>query len=330
MECHYVPLHISKKCLDAMWYLTFNTNEWGGQLVPTFKNGQCQLDCHNIELVKGTGLDHHTDEKYYKGENGTFGEIQIAVTPLYHQVFQKFPLCDTDQHVNMFFHTHPLLMGRVLKSHDHIGQFSPPSSGDIFAHTVLSNYRNWKENKQMNTPIVMAFEGMYMYTILPHKFYTLVQRIEQVLAELDDELTEDEVEDAAIGELPQRVIDVLKQEIFDELRPLCDAGTTQVDTFMATYGRARFGIKAATEVHAELWACGSTDGATCPAPVLPSLNFPFYRTIQDPTIRAFLQDGKNNVFLRGLNDHGFHYDFYPAPFPAAGVTLMAPTTLTPK
>lgn len=326
MECTYVPLHISKKCLDAMWYLTLNKNEWGGQLIPKQKQGQCQLDCSNIKLVKGTGLNYHTDEKFYTG-NDNSRAVQIAVTPLYQEVFQKYPLCKTAHCVNMFFHTHPLLLTRDMPAHDHTAQFSPPSAGDIFAHTVLSNYRNWKENNQINTPIVMAFEGMYMYTIMPIKFCAVVHHIESLLAE--KKLSAAEQKDAAIGELPQHVIDIIKQEIFDELRPVCEKGATEQEHFIDNCrqeDKNSFDIQAAQESNSKFWSCGTSDTQQCPT--LPSLQFPFYETIQQDHVRQFLQ--KDNKLLKGLQAHGFHYDFYPAPFPEHGVTLMVPTTMVFK
>ena len=144
---------LPQQCLKAMHNLTLSRNEWGGQFFPKIQDGRCKLSC-DVKLIKGTGLDEHPDAKFYTGNSKT-RQVLIAVTPFYKEVFRQFKMCDDDtKSINMFFHTHPLLMGSDVQ-----GRMSPPSLGDIFAHTVLSNSRNYRQNRQLNTTMVMAFEG---------------------------------------------------------------------------------------------------------------------------------------------------------------------------
>lgn len=290
-----------------MWMLTLSSNEWGGQFVPRVSDGKCQLAC-DVDLIKGTGLDAHPDTKFYTGSAGQEQQrqVQIAVTPFYKEVFQVFPMCDGAATINMFFHTHPLMMRGAT------AQVSPPSLGDVFAHSVLSNSRNFRQNRQLNTTMVMAFEGLYVYSILPHKFRQIMDRIDRLVAEYTN-WTDSERELWTVGEAPGSVVDVIKMQIFDELREGHDQFARDVMAFVAAH-RGLFDIRGAPMVTDTLWECKGC--------VEPNLDFGFAKALGSNVLVRFCRENK---FVETLRLYGFNYDFYPALFDT-DICVLAPVT----
>ena len=294
-EFSYVECVIKAECLRAMHNLTLSTNEWGGQLRPKLDaDGRCTLSC-DIELIEGTGLNKHKDDRFYKGDRSD-SQVLIAVTPFYTEVFQQYRMCDRDGTINMFFHTHPLMLASSEQ-----GRLSPPSLGDLFAHSILSNSRNYRQNKQLNTTMVMAFEGLYVYYVLPHKFRKAMDRIDELAAAYEG-WTEDERAMWKLGEAPGHVVEIIKKEVFDELRD----GMVQNSQAMVKHVKqhpAAFDIRGAKVINDAKWGCKA-----CPQ---PNMDFGMANNLgTDPIVRF----ARNNPLLRHMNNKGFGYDFYPAPF----------------
>lgn len=191
-----IPIRIAQKCAHNLWLLTESDNEWGGQLLP---DKQCILHA-TTPLIKGTRvLPNHPDGPLYSN-------MQIATTPFYKEVFQKHPLCDTGHTINVFFHTHPA----------RYNDFAPPSVGDFIAHTLFSNYRNYIQNNQLNTCLVVAHEGIYVYYALTHRFRQFCADVADRWARLKRK-TAREKADYEIGELPPRMVQAIKKSLFATL-----------------------------------------------------------------------------------------------------------------
>jgi hypothetical protein len=303
MRFEYVDMVISARCLRAMWYLTLDGREWGGQLRPAIdRDNKCKLSCEDVKLIEGTGPEEHADGALYSG-NGS--AARVAITPFYEEIFQKSPMCGRDSRfINMIFHTHPLhMMGTIWAP-------SPPSLGDFVAHCVLGNYRNSRQNHgQLNAMVIMSFEGMYVYNILPWRFAQEVVRLNaDVLAVRQRrQLTESEAGLAALGHVPAEVAEATKKRLFNELRPLSEHGRAQSSAFIRANSNAA-SLSGAPHFGDSRWECATRD--TCG---VANLNFPMARQLLGrPDLVQLLQH--DSVFLHHLRDHGFTYDFFPAPF----------------
>lgn len=296
----YVPVTLTRECAVSLWTLTLSKNEWGGQLFPKKVNGQCLLTCDQ-NLIEGTGLeDNNEDNSFYAGDKKKVQKVLIAVTPFYEEIFQQYPLCDSGHKVNLFFHSHPLLISVR-------GAITPPSIGDFFAHTLLSNYRNYKQNGQLNTAIVASFEGLYVYFALPHRFLKFKNRVEALWAAKESKSKREFIE-FAYGELPNWLIDVVKTEVFNELR---DGFTQFMQHYVIMALQNGTELAGAPLVRNKQWNCkGCGPG---------ELNFPFYNFIQSDLLHSYIRE---NSYLKTLHDHGFHYEFFPAPF-EDNVTFLA-------
>lgn len=297
----YVKCILPAKCLRAIHLLTLSENEWGGQLKPKIdsKDGICKLSCDDIELIKGTGLGPHPDAKLYSGKRSSTS-VQVAVTPFYKEVFEQHRMCgSTTKHINMFFHTHPLMM-----SSKEVARPSPPSLGDFFAHAVLSNSRNYRMNRQLNTTCVMAFEGLYVYTITPTKFKEVMDEIDALVEQREQRIkwTEAERKMWKVGEAPRDVVEELKPKIFDELRP----GAEQMQKWLLKNPCPKdlFEIAGAEILADTQW--GSKDESN-----KYSFDFPMGKALGTERLQSFL---KTNPLLKHLNKCGFNYVFFPAPF----------------
>ena len=181
------------------------------------------------------------------------------------------------------------------------GRLSPPSLGDMFAHSILSNSRNYRQNRQINTTMVMAFEGLYVYYVLPHRFRQTMDMIDDLVSKYKG-WTEEEKEMWKYGEAPGWVVEQVKQHIFDELRE----GQMKFSKAMSEHIRKHadaFDIRGAPIIKDSQWNCKSCDQ--------PTLNFPMAERLGSDEIVAF---AKSNPLLKHLNDKGFGYDFYAAPF----------------
>lgn len=295
-EAKYVPVTFPKKCLQWMHHLCLSDIEYGGQFFPSKESGECKLSCTNTKLIKGTSLeDNNPDAAFYRGNNKNV-KIKIAVTPLYEEVFKISPMCDSSDSINMFFHTHPLLMMPGAS----VGRLSPPSIGDIFAHAVLSNYRNFKDNGIINMPILMAREGMYYYNILPSKFDEVVARIDAMVAEglAAGKWDERQRKNIKIGELPIDLVNKIKEETFAQLRD----PTQQFQKEMSRWCLER------TD-HLNLRGATVITDTKAPNKCEPVCQFD-HTTSED----WFRQYATSNTLSKTLNQLGFFYHFVPAPF----------------
>jgi hypothetical protein len=302
-----------------MWSLTLDRREWGGQLLPAGAGGTCdgeqRVGC-KLELIKGTDArDDHPDAALYRGEGGGRLPMQVAVTPFYEEVFQVHPIC-AQRTINCFWHTHPLLMLRdpITKA----GRLGPPSLGDFFAHSVLSNGRNFRQHKQLNTTVLMAFEGLYIYGVLPHKFRKLMDRAEALLDTLADRVSAAErAEFDTVGELPVAPRNQLKREVFAELRPAVQEFTAAMKRRCDSHNDR--GTDAAAVLGDSQWRALLAGAAP------PELDFPFASAIHDPELVDFARD---NPFTSGLERLGYYCIFVPCRNFEDGVVVPAPATAT--
>lgn len=276
---------------------------------PALVDGRCELSCDSVKLIRGTELAPHADAKHYLNADGAAeSDVQVAVTPFYKEVFQTFKACNSGKTVNTFFHTHPLHAASV----DGNALLSPPSVGDVVSHLLLSNICNFKRNQQMNTCLLMSFEGLYVYSILPNQFCRMYQAVCKLVE--GTKLNKDDQALWARGEVPLQLIEVIKSSVFPRLQGSNDAFYESVYSMAQKGG---WGIQGAPVVDDKLWGCRGC---------LPksNLTFPFYQTIQDPALIHFIQH--DNIYLEVLHQHGLHYDFYPAPF-KRDVVIAAPSKL---
>lgn len=178
------------------------------------KTQVCTAGC-NVEIIEGTKLlADHEDAKLY-------GDVQIAVTPIdENDVTQKNKSCGWP--VNIVAHTHPEFIQGASQSY---ALLSPPSLGDLFAHAILANYRNYKENGCINTFLVFAAEGVYMYGVTPTRFREVAHQFE---AEAEADMAglpanHPTRRDFAVGNLPDATYERRRGAFFEEHRKLNDA-----------------------------------------------------------------------------------------------------------
>lgn len=307
----YVPLVLPARCARSMWVLTLSHNEWGGQFRPMVQpDGACRLECNNVKLIKGTGLEKHPDADKYSQTQ----EVRIASTPFtVEQVSMTFPVCASGATVNFFWHTHPALMLRNETTG--LGKFGPPSNGDFVAHTILANYRNWKQNQQLNTTLVMAFEGAYVYTVLPHKFREVVDKIDAHVDAIQHTLTPEERETAQKGTPPSVVLESIRKELFAEIQLCAEIFQGEMQKFVESHPEL-VDLKGAPEIRDRHW---SQVGH------VPRFECGFARSLGHPDMIAFCTD---NILTRTMFQRGYHIEFYPAPFDH-DIVIAAPTRMLP-
>ena len=287
----YVPVRLGQECAVSMWTLSLSDKEWGGQLIPKHSGDDCILS-RGTKLIVGTELVENENDRFYLGDNLKQQKVKIAVTPFYKEVFQVHQLCDTGDSVNIFFHSHPLFIDNS------IGIPLPPSIGDFFAHGLLSNYRNFRENNQLNTAIVSAFEGLYVYFPLPHKFMLFRQQVDELWNALPSK-TKHERTEFELGELPQRLVDVVKMETFNTLRSAFDSFLIEYSQLVTPESVSTIG---APVLNNSMWKKHD---------ILRIPTFPYGSFAQSEECINFI---RNNSYIRALNLNGFHYEFFPAPY----------------
>jgi hypothetical protein len=299
----YTPVRFPQKCLTKLRRLCLSDREFGAQLVPAVQDDTCKFSCDGVRLIHGTALqDDNPDQTLYEPDPSK-PPVRIAVTPFYREVFSVSPLCDSNHSVNMFCHTHPLLLAPENK----VGQLSPPSIGDLFAHGILSNYRNFKQNGVINMPLVVAREGLYYYNVLPTRFAREIARIEARLAETGQPVPAD-------GELPADVVDWLKTLVFAELRPLHNRFLDEMVAWAQGHAGS-LSLQGAARIPdgPALWSADNVQDPDCCG---------FDRSIRADWFQHYC---RNNALARGLIDLGFFYHYVPAPF-TDDVQIPCPTT----
>lgn len=291
-----VPLRLSRVCLDAMANLTLNDREYGGVLHTYPRaDGVCGLTATRTRLIHGTAAEaDHMDADLYGAAAAE--PIDVASTPFTaREIVRHESACGGDLHINAVFHTHPLF-------HSHIpGVWSPcpPSIGDVVAHLILGNVANLLRHGQINAMFVMAFEGLYHYTVSADR---LLQENEW----LYQRLTPEERRRAPHGQYPPHVVDALKARVFSELNPGMEEFYAASDALVSRLGGQLLYTGAVRVGHGR-WDCDSH--GTCEGP--PNLTFPAARARGHRDIVHFL---RNNAFRSALQQGGFDYAFYPAPF----------------
>lgn len=271
--------------LDRLRGLTLSDSEYGGRLVPKRVGGVCVLECET-HLIQGTGVKKVTgdDAKNYSG--GASSSVKLLSTPFTHrEIINSVELCTRPgDHANIFWHSHPVSVCTI----------SPPSLGDFAAHAVLGNLRNWDQQRQINTSIIVAFEGIYEYGITEERFKDFVA------------ITNTLMEGRPWGrrDLPEYVAKHLRSMVFDELRDGYHA------FFEATHemeDSPAFDKKGAPMFRNKRWSCA--DHVQCG---VEGLDFPYKHSLDDPEfIRDLSHFQTVNPYANTLNRHGFYYRFIP-------------------
>jgi hypothetical protein len=283
-----MKLHLGRTECDRLRPLTVAKREFGFEFY-------VDDDCHLVlctNLIKGTAADEEDpDVKLYKGSKDV--DMAIASTPFYKEVFKTRKVCDRNAWFNAFGHTHPLLMFK-----DGYARLSPPSMGDMIAHTYLGNLRNWRENKHFNTMLVVTYEGIYEYGITIPKFKKLVKLTEQIMAKYPAQVRRQNAEDPM--ELPEIVVEELKEILFKELNAAAHA---MFDALDASCVNPDWDIRGLGEVDMKKWRCS---GAECAI----GSSSPYTRNY-DKLLPFIIRFNKSNPYVKRLREMGYYYLFHP-------------------
>ena len=134
--------------LSSLHRLTLSSNEFGGRLVPVSNGGECILQ-PDESIIQGTRMATDPQGRY----------TTMQSVPFHREIYDWSPLCDdTTTRVNVIWHTHPC---HVV---DGVVRLAPPSVDDFTAHAILGNLRQKAVNGVINTYVVVAREGYYVYT----------------------------------------------------------------------------------------------------------------------------------------------------------------------
>jgi len=296
-ELDYVAVTIPHACLQSLWALTLSENEWAGRLV---LDRNCQAGC-NVDLIEGGVLEDVTDRRksLYQGKDSADDPkpARIASVRIPSTEYTKLDVC-TAGSANVLFHTHPLLL--VRDAHTRVARIALPSIGDIFVNCVFGNILNYERTNHINCNVVVAFEGIYVYFILPHKFRAIYNQWSFLLRS---------------GWSREQAVDVLETQTFDELRPANKLFFKEMKAFCDTHADA-FGTDGAPDIRNTMWHCKGC--------AIPDLRFPYANAIRTSLVRDW---ARSNPMTVALNEHGFHCEFYPAPF-ESDLTILAPSKLT--
>lgn len=293
----YVPVVISHACLQSLWTLTLSENEWAGRLV---LDRNCQAGC-NVDLIEGGVLEDVTDRRksLYRGNDSADDSkpVRVASVIIPNKEFTKLDACVAGS-ANILFHTHPLLLVRDI--HTHVARIALPSMGDIFVNCVFGNILNYERTGHVNCNVVIAFEGVYVYFILPYKFQRIYEQWGFMLRS---------------GMSREQAAAALETQTFDELRPANQLFFKKMKAFCDANADA-FGTDGAPDIRNAMWHCKGC--------AIPDLLFPYADAIRTSLVRDW---ARSNPMTASLNEHGFHCEFYPAPF-ETDLTILAPSKLT--
>ena len=298
----YAEITLPHDCLLSLWALTLSENEWGGRLDVS----QCKAKC-DVELVEGTVIKKRAgpESELYLGKDKAYSDkgklkpIKLASVYIPWHKYSEMGDCGNNG-VNLIFHTHPLLLTRDQETK--VARIALPSMGDIFVHCVLANIESYKKTGNAVMTVVMAFEGLYKYSILPHKFRQVYDKYNSLVA---GGKTEEEAEAQ------------LRTETFDELRP----SNQQFFKVMKKHcdeNRDKYATDGAPDIRNGMW---HEKGK---APSLEELDFPFAKHLGSKMV---VDMARNNPFTHGLICLGFHCEFIPAPY-QRDLQLLAPSKIT--
>jgi hypothetical protein len=287
MLVQYVPVTLTRPHLQSIWLLTLSDVEWGGvfDIVPTTTN-----TCSAVTTgrpIRGTVARAVSEEEkaLYHGTNEPVDtERRIASVAFATTDYTRATECAPGRPINVFFHVHPVMVVRDRQTH--VARIAPPSIGDIFVHCILSNLLNYQATGNLNCAMVMAFEGLYVYTITPSKFRHLWAEYQHRTKK---------------GDVWADIVADFQKRTFAELRPANKAFMKDRDAFCDRF-HDQFDTRAAPLLHDTLWHTGLGH---------PALMFPYARAIKTSLVRDYARD---NILTRALVDLGYIYDFYPAPF----------------
>ena len=171
---------------------------------------------------------------------------------------------------------------------------SPPSLGDIAAHCVLGNLRNWDKNRQINTQVIVAFEGLYEYGITPQRFAEMVELTNRLMGG----------KPWGKRDLPSDVAAELRSSVFGELRDSYHTFFEQLRALVAKHP-AKFDTKGAPTHTLDKWMCTTNCG-------VKELDFGYKRALDDPAFRSMLKKfHETNAYTKQLRARGFYCRFFP-------------------
>jgi len=264
------------------------------------KTQVCTAGC-NVDVIEGTKLlSDHEDAKLY-------GDVQIAVTPIDEDdVTQHNRKCGWS--ANIVAHTHPEFIQGPRQPY---AMLSPPSLGDLFAHTILANYRNFKENGCVNTFLVFATEGVYMYGITRARFEEICKEFEAAAVDDMRGLPENHPvrREFAVGNLPEATYQRARTTFFDDFRAGNDAFFAKMMRVCGSSPMFRL-TPPKTLARTEHWR----DDAKWVGPD-PTQSVGFDAMVRNPTpgFRTIVEDlvGPRSDYAQGLVKKGLFCILYP-------------------
>jgi len=201
-----VPAWIGAECLAELHRRAVEQKEeWGARIRPTATpdSPACVMGCSAAALIRGTRAQ---PSKLHSRLHGR--PMLSAITPLHDEVLTTTPSCSKGVLLSVVAHTHP----RALYQ----WRLAPPSASDMAAHLVLANTTNWRRNRQINTMLLVAPEGLYHYWILPTKVAEHLRRIDALCAASGAEAVE---QLRVSGEPPVAVLGQLRDEVLADIMP---------------------------------------------------------------------------------------------------------------
>ena len=294
----YTAITIPIACLRSLWSLSLSENEWAGRFVV---DSNCRAQC-DIELIEGSVIESRAgaDTLLYLGKDKAYDDkkqlkpIRLASVYIPWELYTK---SDPARRALTSSFTHPLLL---VRDKDKIARIALPSMGDIFVHCVLANLDAYEANGHAVCTVIVAFEGLYVYGILPHKFRQIFDRRNALLG---------------AGKSAEEAEKIMREETFDALRPANNAFFKVMKAHCDKHPD-KFGTDGAPDIRNKMW---HQKGA-----IPEKLNFPFARAIGQPIVTDL---ARSNPFTKGLIEQGFHCDFYPAPF-TEDIRMLAPAKIT--
>lgn len=261
--------------------------EVGGHIVPSAADGACSLK-RSAKIIVGTGVEEigGADAANYSGNSQK--TVRLLSTPFTAKDMTiSLEMCGKPgAFCNIIWHAHPLLIGAT----------SPPSLGDIAAHCVLGNLRNWAQQGQINTQVIVAFEGLYEYNVTEPRFRELVADTDRLM----------KGKPWRKKDLPSDVAAELRRRVFDELRDGHEAYLAEREALVQKHP-AMFNIDGAPTHTLKKWMCMSTKACGVQA-----LDFPYKRALDTPGFRDVIERfHETNAWTKALRDRGFYCRYFP-------------------
>lgn len=274
-------------------------HELGGTLVPTTTaSGECVLKCEIHKLVQGTAMKSGTEESRRYSLDGRDDEVLLATTPFFTEVFRVFPVCGWNERCNIYFHTHPVMILDTDRA-----SLIPPSIGDMVAHCVMGNLRNWKQNRILNTTFVAAFEGIYVYNITAAGFGKMRKWIASIEQQHPAAVAAQNADDPM--DLADPVYEHVMSTLSERLKGPYAEFSEQMERFCEER-RDQFSLEGAEKLGDSRWRCKRS---ACH----PDYNFPYARALATDAAFKTQIAGllRHNAYSTALRTMGFYFDWYP-------------------